>query len=462
MKQTGTLVPILCGTSSDAEILFHNLLLRASISWLLPLLLLLSVLAVKADQYGDFGYTTNGGSVTITNYSGPGGAVAIPSTINDLPVTSIGDDAFADSSLTSVTIPDGVTSIGNEAFFQCTGLTSVTIPSSVTSIGSFAFHYCRSLTSVTIPNSVTNIGDRAFLLCSSMTAITVDGLNSIYGSMDGVLFNDGQTTLIQYPGGKGGSYTIPNNVTSIGDWAFSYCNSLTGVTIPSSVTNIGGAAFERCMSLTNVTIPDNVTSIGDGAFYWCWNLTSVTIGNSVTDIGGGAFQQCWNLTNVTIPNSVTSLGDYAFFNCNSLTSVTIGNNVTNIGDWAFSYCNSLTGIYFQGNAPSIGSSVFDSTDATVYYLPGTTGWDHWVSPPPAVLWNPQFQVNDASFGVRTNKFGFTITGTTNIPIVLEACTNLASPAWVPLQSCTLTNGSLYFSDPDWTNYPSRFYRIRSP
>ena len=102
--------------------------------------------------------------------------------------------------------------------------------------------------------------------------------------------------------------------------------------------------------------------------------------------------------------------------------------------------------------------------ATVYYLPGTTGWDRWylVAPPPAVLWNPQFQAGDASFGVRTNRFGFKITGTTNIPIVLEACTNLASANWTPLQTCCVTNGSIYFSDSKWTHYPGRFYRLRSP
>jgi hypothetical protein len=166
---------------------------------------------------------------------------------------------------------------------------------------------------------------------------------------------------------------------------------------------------------------------------------------------------------VTIPDSVTNIGNFAFQWCYKLASVTIGNSVTNIGNNAFYSDTNLTGVYFKGNAPGIGSTVFSGdTNATVYYLPGKIGWSSPFAGRPAVLWNPLFQVSDSSFGVRTNRFGFNITGTTNIPIMLEACTNLANPIWVPLQSCTLTNGSLYFSDPDWTNYPARFYRIRSP
>ena len=149
----------------------------------------------------------------------------------------------------------------------------------------------------------------------------------------------------------------------------------------------------------------------------------------------------------------------------SLTSVTIPNSVTNIGSYAFAHCTSLNGVYFQGNAPSVGSSVFDGdNNATVYYLPGTTGWENFaqLTGLPTVLWNPQVQTSDASFGVRTNQFGFNITGTSNLVIVVEACTNLANPIWSPVGTNTLTGGSSYFSDPQWTNYPARFYRLRSP
>jgi hypothetical protein len=445
-----------------------------------------------------FTYTINNGTtITITGYSGPGGAVTIPPTISvtvnymatNLPVTSIGVQAFADlTSLTSVTIGTNVTSIGTNAFRYCTLLTSVTIPASVTSIEQAAFLHCTLLTSVTIPGSITNIGESAFGSCQSLTAITVNSQNPFYSSTNGVLFDKGQTTLLQYPGGLGGSYTIPATVTNIGANAFSGPSTLASVTIPSGVTSIGADAFNECYSLTSLTISNGVTSIGDGAFYhcegltnfampdsvtsigdwafvFCTNLTSITIPGSVTNIGLDAFDECYSLTSLTISNGVTSIGDWAFYDCTSLGSVTIPGSVTNIGLEAFYNCTNLTGVYFEGNAPTPtnDSSVFSpDNSAIVYYLPGTTGWGSTFDGCPAVLWNPQVQTGNASFGVRTNWFGFNITGTTNIPIVLEACTCLANPTWVPLQSCTLTNGSVYFCDPQWTNYPTRFYRLRSP
>ena len=239
-------------------------------------------------------------------------------------VTSIGNGAFYNcTGLTSVTIPDSVTSIGDYAFFDCSGLTSVTIPDSVTSIGGSAFSGCTGLTSVTIPDSVTSIGDEAFNNCTRLTSITVKEGNPKYSSDEyGVLFNKDKTLLIQYPiGNKRTSYTIPDSVTSIGDWAFAQCTGLTSVTIGNSVTSIGEAAFWLCTSLTSVTIGNSVTSIGSSAFSMCVSLTSVTIPDSVTSIGNGAFYFCTSLTRVTIPDSVTSIGDNAFISCTSLTDV---------------------------------------------------------------------------------------------------------------------------------------------
>ncbi|MDR1372996.1 MAG: leucine-rich repeat protein [Dysgonamonadaceae bacterium] len=275
-------------------------------------------------------------------------------------VTSIGDGAFeACISLTSVTIPNGVTSIGEYAFSSCSSLATVTIPDGVTSIGKYAFSYCISLTSVTIPESVTSIGHGAFYYCNRLTAINVDENNDYYTSANGVLFNKEKTTLIQYPAGKtDADYTIPESVTGIVNYAFSMCSSLAAVNIPNRVTSIGDAAFSYCGSLVSVTIGNSVTSIGDEAFHYCGSLASVTIPESVTSIGDEAFASCQNLESVIIGNRVTSIGDMAFDFCISLTSVTIPESVTSIGDGAFSYCGGLVSVTIGNSVTSIGEYAF--------------------------------------------------------------------------------------------------------
>ena len=192
-------------------------------------------------------------------------------------VTSIGEYAFSGcSSLTSVTIPNSVTSIESSVFYDCSSLTSVTIPNSVTSIGYRAFYGCSSLTSITIPNSVTSIGYYAFCNCSSLRSINVDSNNPNYSSVDGVLFNKDKTTLGAYPGGKQGAYTIPNSVTSIGEYAFSGCSSLTSVTIGNSVTSIGGYAFGECESLKTVVLGSSVKVLEAAAFAYCSSIETIT------------------------------------------------------------------------------------------------------------------------------------------------------------------------------------------
>jgi hypothetical protein len=466
-------------------------------------LLLVLLLALPAVVRAQFNYTTTNGTITITGYTGSDVSVIIPSTIDSLPVTSIGAVAFLScSSLIWVTVGDTVTSIGASAFASCENLTSVTIGTNVTNIGDWAFFNCASLTGVYFMGVAPSVGLNVFYGVNNPTVYYLPGATgwgTMYGGVPTKLWSafpctwttgNGTITITGYAGSGGGfaipseidglpvtavgghvfancfsltSLTIGNGAITIGDYAFNNCRNLTSVMIPG-VTSIGDYAFESCTSLTNVTIGTNLISIGDSAFLSCYSLTSVTLGTNVTSIGHAAFAGCNRLTRVTIPDSVTSIGEAAFFDCGGLTNVMIGNGVTNIGDSAFLWCGNLTGAYFKGNAPSLGGiKVFNGDNgATVYYLPGTTGWGSSFGGRPTAVWTPQIQTSITSVGVRTNRFGFTITGPANIPVVVEACTILPSASWTSLQSCTLTNGSIYFSDSRWTNYTRRFYRLRSP
>ena len=357
---------------------------------------------------GDFVFSTVDGKHTLLEYSGNASEIILPDNYKGEKY-AIGNNVFKNkSSITSITIPNSVTSIGNYAFYHCSSLTSITIPNSVTSIGDYAFYWCYHITSITIPNSVTSIGDYAFYGWSRITSITIpnsvtsignyafngcDGLKTVVnfssltlniGSQDygyvayyadkvinapngGIVGDfvfstvDGKHTLLEYSGNaseiilpdnyKGEKYAIGNNV-------FKNKSSITSITIPNSVTNIGDSAFDGCSGLTSIEIPNSVTSIGDNAFYDCTKLTSIEIPNSVTSIGNDAFQGCSGLTSITIPNSVTSIGYSAFYDCTKLTSIEIPNSVTSIGNDAFQGCSGLTSITIPNSVTSIGYSAF--------------------------------------------------------------------------------------------------------
>lgn len=337
--------------------------------------------AATTGTSGNFTYSDSGTAITITGYSSSAiGPAVIPSTINGKAVVAIGANAFSDrTKMTGVTIPASVLSIGDNAFASCTGLTTVTIPASVTSLGTSVFGGCFAL-----------------------TTLSVDAANPGYSSLNGVLFDKLKSTLVEYPSGKTGAYTIPSGVTTVGSYAFYNCTGLTSVAFPSGVTSIGSYAFDYCSGLTAVTIPASVTAIGSYAFDGCSNLKSVkippcvtsiagfnfssfftgsginlTISGTGSSIGSAAFYNSSGLASVSIVQGVTTIANRAFENCTGLKSVTIPDSVTSIGDNAFRYCTDLSSVSVDSanqSYSSLDGVLFDKSKTVLLLCPaGKTG-----------------------------------------------------------------------------------------
>jgi len=325
--------------------------------------------------------------VSIEAYSGYNGTY-YSNTFTNFPANEIPIQAFYGSknigvgkySLKTIILPSTITSIGHDAFNTCINLTGIiTFPATLLSIGENAFCYTNNISSYSIPASITSIGTHAF--AGSSGSININALNNNYSSLDGILFNKNQTTLIQCPILKSGIYTIPNTVNTIGDYAFEKCSLLTSIVCPSilnsignsafsnatnlnslnlspSINSIGQYAFNNCSSLTSINIPQFVTTINEGVFYGCNKLEEVTIQSKLTAIGVAAFYECFKLKAITIPQTVTSIGRLAFKACNSLDSINIPDYVTTIGTGAFYDCTGLKAIYASPVFPvDISSSI---------------------------------------------------------------------------------------------------------
>ncbi|MEI6788654.1 MAG: leucine-rich repeat domain-containing protein [bacterium] len=364
-------------------------------------------LPLKAEQWGDWTYASDGSNVTITGYTGSNLDVSIPDTISNMSVVAVGDFAFSNKtsltavsfpgtlstigawaflncfSLKSVTIPPNVTNVGAYAFINCSGLTSLVLSNGITSLQDFSFFTCYSLTNITIPSSISFIGTGVFGNNTSLQTIDVSPSNQFFSSTNDMLFDKSQTTLIQCPASK-----------------------KSGLSIPLSVVNVGDFSFGGCFSLTNMVIPDGVTNIGQ----------------------------------------------YAFYSCSSLTNMVVPASVVNVGSNAFSWATRMTNILFKGSPPTIALPIFDwDNNLTVYYYPWTTGWSGTFGGRPTVPMDVLYTVNNGAVTITgytgTNSFLSIPNTISNMPVVAigaSAFSNQASLTSIKIPDSVTTIGMRAF------------------
>lgn len=364
--------------------------------------------------------------------------------------------------ISSVVIPDSVTSINEYAFYNCNSLTSVTIGNKVTSINYYAFSYCANLTSVTIPSSITNISDRVFGY-NKLETVYYTGDVASWCKITGLSNLMSNVTSLYINGQKvEGDLVIPDGVTSIGSNIFRNCTGLTSVTIPNGVTNIGSYAFSNCSGLMSITIPSSVTSINRGAFDDCKKLKTVyytgdvagwckisgledlmsrvtslyingqkvegnlIIPNGVTNIGTNTFRNCTGLTSVTIPDSVTNISSYAFRNCIGLTNAIIGNGVTTIGESTFYGCSSLESI----TIPFVGAKA-NVTNSDIYQYPfgyifGTSKYPGGVATDQYYHGNDTSSTTDSIYYIPSSLKSVTVMGGNILYGAFQNCNDLTN------------------------------------
>jgi len=330
-------------------------------------------------------YTINANNtVTLTGYSGAGGVVFLPDTLEGRPVTGI----------------------ANLAFYQNTAITHVTVPATVTNIGVRAFSECPNLKGIYFLGNPPSLGANAFK-------------------------DSPQVTVYYYPGSTG--------------WLATY-GGCPAVLLPYLYTMQNG-------EVTITEYKGNAVLI---------EIPSIINGLPVTGIGNWSFYGLENLTGVMIPSSVTWIGEWAFGDCINLSGVVIPHSVTNISDGAFSGCGSLQQITFRGDAPGVSGNPFANCPATVFYRLGSSGWGGSFSGLTPKMWNPAIRSAEATFGMRPSGFGFSVRGDEGTPVIVEAATNLTGGVWIAIETNVITAGVFNFSDPQATNTPGRFYRLRMP
>jgi len=306
--------------------------------------------------------------------------VVIPAEVNGVPVTAIGNSTFyCCFNLSSVTLPKSLTSIGESAFEGCSNLSDIAIPEGVISIGNYAFDSCQGLTSVVLPQTLTSLGEGVFAYCGNLEELVVAEGNDNFVVLDGVLFNADMTRLVVYPAGKAGdAYYIPDNVTVLDNYSFTWCD-LTSVHIPNSVVSIGSDAFWACDGLTSIMIPESVTGIGERAFGACDSLTEIVVSEDNKDfvsVDGVLFNAAGTRLiaypagkineTYAVPATVTHIDSWAFFTCEKLTDVFVPYGVSYIGNQAFDYCTNLTSIIISNGVTEIGYSPFYDSLETVF------------------------------------------------------------------------------------------------
>ena len=257
-------------------------------------------------------------------------------------------------------IPNGIDVIANFAFIDCDNLVSIDIPESMEIIAYRAFWNCRGLESLIIPKNVHGIHAEAFGYCYSLRTISVDSENPNYDSRNNcnAIIETGTSTII-----RGTDQTvIPENVKAIGDFAFSGCIPMNSFNIPEGVTSIGSYAFCQCNNLTSISLPESIVSIGEYAFYNCYNLKSIELPYSVTEIEDYTFAYCQNLSSVSFPEGLAAIGNSAFYNCSSIKTVTMPNSVERVGREAFHYCYNLESLSISESLDTISPLTFGRSD----------------------------------------------------------------------------------------------------